>query len=190
MAHTLPDLYSSICGWLDGCPTLSHPIVTMRYLDTPDGKVQVKWWGECRILAMYNVELTMSTNSEGCLHDSECVEALSSMCRRLLALDKYNIIEVRLVGTVDDPDLLDIEHTIDLKHRFLKSIVDPDASQSAWWERTRRDNQNMRDIVVDEILQLELKKGRRSSMDTLLSKCGWVRHSNSSFRLRRFSAML
>lgn len=178
MAPTLPYLYSSICGWLDACPVLSHPIVTMRYLDTPDGKVQVKWWEQCRVLCMYNVELTMSSSEEGCLHDQTSVEALTLLCKGLLSLDKHNIKEVRLVGTVDDPDLLDIEHTICLKRQFLKSLVG-----------TMRDIQNMRDDVHREIIQLEEKRGKRTSMDTVLTKCGWV-HSHSDYRLRRFTAML
>jgi len=158
---------------------LSHPMVTMRYLDTHDGKVQVKWWGDCRILAMYNVELSMSSSEEGCLHDEACVEALTSLCKRLLSLDRYNIREIRLGGDVEDPDLLDIEHTILLKHLFLKSIVEVES----------RYIQIMKDEVRKEILHLEEKKGRRSSMDSLLTRCGWV-HSDSNYRLRRFAAML
>jgi hypothetical protein len=178
MANTLPGLYFSICGWLDACPALSHPVVTMRYLDTPEGKIQVKWWSECRVLEMYNVELTMSEIADSCLHDSKSVEALTLLCKSLLLLDKYNIKEVKLVDTVDDPHLLDIEHMIDLKYRFLTSIVDP------------RDNQNMIDVVWDEILQLEKEKGRRTSIHTLLTKCGWVRVSDYDYRLRRISSML
>lgn len=189
MAHTLPSLCSYIAGWLDACMDNDNPMVTLRYLDTPDGQVQLKWWKRCRILMVYNVNL--SSFPDG-LTDYKGALAFTSLCGYLLSMTEYDIAEIRLVGVVDDPDLLDIEHTIHLKRGYLQSIVDPAPIPfivgSSWYARTLRENQEKRDEVLKEITQLEEEKGRRCSLDNMLSRFGWERHSDSEFRLRKWQS--
>ena len=165
---------------------VDNSMVTLRYLDTPEGQVQLKWWKQCRILMVYNVNLSAFPDG---LTDYKGARAFTSMCGYLLSMTEYDIAEIRLVGVVDDPDLLDIEHTIHLKRCYLHSIVDPVPIpfivESKWYERTLRENKEKRDEVLKEITHLETEKGRRCSLDNMLSRFGWERHSDSEFRLRK-----
>jgi hypothetical protein len=105
----------------------------------------------------------------------------------LLSLSKYAIEEVRLVDIVDDPELLDLEHTIILKKRYLQSIVDPVPipfiNRTKWFERTLRENQEQRHNVLQEIHKLDDERGRRNTVWSLLSKFGWQKLTDTEYRL-------
>lgn len=170
---------------------MSNSMVTMRYLDTQDGQVQVKWWKHSQMLLIYNVRMSQASGDQGGLDDPKCVRQFTDLCRDLLSLSKYAIEEVRLVGIVDDPELLDLEHTILLKKRYLQSIVDPVPipfiNRTKWFERTMRENQEQRHNVLQEIHKLDDERGRRNTVWSLLSKFGWEKLTDTEYRLCNIS---